>query len=205
MIKAYACYNKDEIERENSSSGGIFPLLARDVINNNGIVYAACYDEKLEVIHKRISDLDSIYYAQGSKYVSSRVSDAYRQVIMDLENGRAVLFVGTPCQCAGLDSFLKYLGKDRKQVILVDFVCHGVPSHIPWDSYKKSFSSKNGTLVSVNMRDKSSGWKNGNYSWKEVTDKGKVIVTPRKESPYLKGMIANLFLRPSCYECRSKE
>jgi len=204
ITKAYACYNLDEDERVRSSSGGVYPLIAKQILAHNGVVYAACYDDNLEVIHNRINTEDGLRASQGSKYVQSKIGNTFASVVQDMRGGKDVLFVGTPCQCAGLDSYIKGLKLDRTCLILMDFVCHGVPSNVAWKSYKNKYIKNNDRLITINMRDKSTGWRTGNYAWREVTASGKVSVTPRRQVSYMKGMLANLFIRQSCFECQFK-
>lgn len=201
---AFACYNLCEEERTISSSGGIYPLLARSVLKNAGVVYAACYDDNLNVVHKLIEGEDGIRESQGSKYVQSSLSGTFRNIISQMKVGRKVLFVGTPCQCAGLVSLVNEIKAPRSNLYVVDFVCHGVPGGVVWNAYKGSLLRRGHKLVSVNMRDKSTGWTNGNYAWKETVDNGETIVTPRRQNLFMKGMLANLYLRPSCFSCAFK-
>ena len=196
-MKAIACYSKDIISRMNSSSGGIFFLLARQVISRNGVVYAAVYTDNFNVEHCRIINEKDIEFAMGAKYAQSHLGNTYANVKSDLENGKNVLFVGTPCQCGGLKSFLN--GKD-KGMIYVDFICHGVPSHKVLEKYLTEVS-KNEKIISLNMRDKTTGWEYYSYSWKYITASGKEAVIKSHKVPYMKGFSSNLFLRPSCYNC----
>ncbi len=204
ITRAFACYGLDEKERNFSSSGGIYPLIAKEILGHNGIVYSACYDDNLDVIHKRIKTVDGLCASQGSKYVQSRIGDTFLSVAQDMRNGKNVLFVGTPCQCAGLDSYVNGLKLNRTGLVLMDFVCHGVPSNAAWKAYKNKYAKNNDRLIFINMRDKSTGWRTGNYAWREVTESGKVNITPRRQVSYMKGMLANLYLRPSCFECHFK-
>lgn len=199
----YACYSLDNEERYRSSSGGIYPLLARVMIKDSGVVFAACYDENLNVLHKRLESVSEISASQGSKYAPSKLVGIF-SAVSEAARSQQVLFVGTPCQCAGLISYLESNQSKRENVTIVDFVCHGVPSKIAWEGYKKSVNNTLGVLKSVNMRDKSSGWSKGNYSWRETLEDGDTIITPRREAPFMKGMLANIYLRPSCYNCRFK-
>ena len=196
----YACYNLNLGERMKSSSGGIYPLLARTTISNGGIVFAVCYDDNLDVVHKKITSLSEIPASQGSKYVSSKLGDTLKAIVDAAKDGQ-VLFVGTPCQCAGLISVLEASKVNRENVTIVDCVCHGVQSRVAWNLYRQSLVRSNKTLQSVYMRDKSSGWSKGNYSWMETMTDGRTIITPRREVPFMKGMLANIYLRSSCYNC----
>ena len=199
----YACYSLNTEERQRSSSGGVYPLLAREIIKDGGVVFAACYDESLNVVHRKLETVSDIPASQGSKYVASKLNDTFSAVGEEAKEKR-VLFVGTPCQCAGLISYLDHNKCNRENVVIVDCVCHGVPSRLAWEEYKKSIKNTRGELKSVNMRDKSSGWSKGNYSWRETMEDGTTIVTPRREVSFMKGMLANIYLRPSCCSCRFK-
>lgn len=201
ITKAYACYSNDEVTRLQSSSGGIYSLLAEKIIKEGGVVYAACYDDNLEVSHYRIDNLADIAKSRGSKYVTSHLGNTFYEIRELLNQGKKVLFVGTPCQCVGL---LSFIDKGNINLVCVDFICHGIPGRVAWREYKKSLSKRGMELKSVNMRDKNSGWSKVNYSWKLESKTGQYIYQHNNQNPFMKGFIADLFLRPSCYHCRFK-
>lgn len=197
MKKIYACINLDDKERMNSSSGGVYPLLAKHIVQDGGIVYAVVYNQSFETEHVRIQDIDSIAKSCGSKYIPSKLGTCFKSIKLDLESGKNVLFVGTPCQCAGLNSFLnkKYTG-----LYCIDFVCHGVPSKKAWRKYIEQY---NNFLSEINMRDKTLGWSNYNYNWKfKYLDHEKII--NQNDVTFMRGFVADLYLRPSCYNCQFK-
>lgn len=204
ITKAFACYNLIEEERSRSSSGGIYPLIAREMLCDGGVIFAACYDDNLDVVHRLIESEDGIHDSQGSKYVQSSLSKTFRSIISRLNDGGKVLFVGTPCQCAGLISLVNVTKTPRSGLYVMDFVCHGVPGRAAWNGYKKSRSLGGNNITSINMRDKSTGWTNGDYAWKETMSNGEDVVTPRRKNPFMNGMLANLYLRPSCFDCGFK-
>lgn len=194
----YACYNKNESVRKNSSSGGVFYALASYVISKHGVVFGARFNEDWEVVHGYGKTLEEISAFQGSKYVQSKMGDTFSQVKHFLEEGRLVLFSGTPCQIGGLTA---YLQKKYENLILVDFICHGVPSPLVWKNYlQEEFSGK--VIQAVNFRDKTEGWLN--YSLKLDFLNGKSYRNRRKNNIFLKGFLKDLYLRPSCYECQFK-
>ena len=131
-IKAYACYNKNIEERLKSSSGGIFILLAKEILKRNGIVFGAAFDENFNVKHISIDNEKDIEKLMGSKYVQSNMGKVYKEVKEFLENGKYILFSGTPCQIEGLKKFLK---KDYDKLYTQDIICHGVPSPKIWQMY----------------------------------------------------------------------
>lgn len=196
MKKIYGCININENERLKSSSGGIYPIIANHVISLGGVVYAVVYNEDFETEHIRIDDICNISRSCGSKYIPSKLGDTFKKIKIDLEKHIPVLFVGTPCQCAGLQSFL---GKKYKNLYCVDFICHGVPSKKAWRKYIEKFND----LKYINMRDKSKGWSNYNYSWRLVFSNYEKIINQHDIS-FMKGFVTNLYLRPSCYFCHFK-
>lgn len=197
--KSYAVFNKNEKIRLESSSGGIFSLLAEYVINNHGSVYGAVFDEDFNVKHIKINSLQDIELLRGSKYVQSRINDIFKSIKFDLKNNKIVLFTGTPCQVAGLQSFLQ---KKYNNLILMDIVCHGVPSPLVWQQYidelKQNYKQD---IKSIYFRDKSTGWKT--YSIKFLFDKDEYKNFGFKDI-YMKGFLNDIYLRPSCYNCNFK-
>lgn len=128
-----AVKNPNEKERMASSSGGVFFPLAREVINQGGVVFGAVYDEKWEVHHVYTEKIEDVYPMMGSKYLQSRIENTYKEAEIFLKQGREVLFVGSPCQIAGLRTFLR--NKEYPNLLAVDFLCHGVPSPGVWRRY----------------------------------------------------------------------
>ena len=199
--RVYACYNRNDEIRAMSSSGGIYYLLAREVLCKGGVVFAACYDG-MDVVHKRIDDENELLDSMGSKYMPSELGDTFTAVKNELTSGRIVLFAGIPCQCGGLLSYMNICNANRTNLITVDVICHGVPSKKAWRSYCNSLKDTGFNLTSVNMRDKSSGWKN--YSWKLTDTKGKSKTQLHGDNPYMNGFVGDIYLRPSCSNCRFK-
>lgn len=200
-ITAYACKNKDNETRNTSSSGGVFSLLCDYVISQNGIVFGAAFDENFNVKHIYAEELKECERFRGSKYVQSKIGDTYTKAKKFLDNGKIVLFSGTPCQISGLDSFLM---KKYENLIMVDVACHGVPSPLVYKKYIKSLEEKNKSKVSfLSFRDKSTGW--SKYSFIVDFKDGKKIKEIGSDNIYMKGFLSDIYLRPSCYDCRFKK
>ena len=145
-IISYAAQNNDESIRLQSSSGGVFTLLATETINNGGVVFGAKFDEQWNVIHDYVETIEGLANFRGSKYVQSQIGKCYKKTELFLKNGREVLFSGTPCQIAGLK---KYLIKEYKKLICVDIICHGVPSPMVWTQYIKANNNAQISQVSI--------------------------------------------------------
>ena len=196
-VSAVAAYSNDKMVVLNSSSGGVFFHLASYVIDKNGVVFGAAFDEKAVVRHIMIEAKENINKLQGSKYIQSDIGKTYISVKEELNKDRIVLFVGTPCQIAGLK---KYLGKEYTNLYLCDFVCHGVPSPEIWKMYLEENFDKD--IVSINMRCKEKGW--NNYSTRIKYNDGSTCIMDRKSSAYNKAFESNLIIRKSCFNCYFK-
>lgn len=196
----YACINNNEAIRLESSSGGLFTLISEQVIENGGAIFGANFNENFEVKHSCVEIKEKLGKVRGSKYVQSRIGDTYKQAKQLLRSGREVLFTGTPCQIAGLKS---YLGKSYDNLLCVDIVCHGVPSPEVWRKYVDYRQEKAGsTAQRISFRQKDDGWKRfsvsflfeNNTEYRETLDK----------DLYMRAFLKDVCLRPSCYACQFK-
>lgn len=226
-LEIMAAKNMNEKERIQSSSGGVFFPLAKTVLSKGGVVFGALYDKHWEVVISYTEKLEEVKAMMGSKYLQARVDSAFQDAERILREGREVLFSGTPCQIAAL---LRYLQKDYKNLLTLDFICHGVPSPGVWRRYlqeevyasarrrvanrEKSvlFSSLSTTplLESIVFRDKrKAGWKKFSFvvclQSTFTAEKNKVLLSDMHyDNPYMRGFLADIYLRPSCYHCKAK-
>ena len=227
-LAVYAAKNTNEEIRLKSSSGGVFTLLAEQVIAEGGVVFGARFNKSWEVIHDYTETVEGLEAFRGSKYVQSVIGDNFIKVKQLLADGRKVLFSGTPCQIAGLKKFLR---KDYENLLTVEVVCHGVPSPMVWRDYldykrAKRAAGKNTVSSSLNelpvitgisFRDKTNGWKK--YGFKicyaaskaaenSVSKSANIAnreITPFNEDLFMKGFLKNIYLRPSCYYCAARQ
>ncbi len=188
-------YNIDNKVREESSSGGIFSVFAEYVLKNQGVVFGAAFDDNFMVCHIEINSADELHKIRGSKYVQSKIGDSYIKAKKYLMEGKLVLFSGTPCQIAGLRS---YLGQEYDQLICVDVICMGVPSPYLWELYKDELCPG---LYSWNFRDKTKGWRH--YNIRYATE-NQIIEEPHKSNIYMQSFLKKISLRKSCYDCEFK-
>lgn len=193
-IKFYAGYNLDENDRLKSSSGAIFPLLAKHVINNNGIVFGAYYDEHMNVRHGFADTLEDCKKFKGSKYVRSNIIGIFQKVKEFLDSDRFVLFTGTPCQVNGLNIFLN---KKYDKLVRCDIICHSNPSPKVLRKYINSITKKyKSNVIDLEFRNKKNGWRKYNPT----------IVLEKKNKSiydhlYLNAFGNGIISRPSCYKC----
>lgn len=198
---AYAAINKNSQVRMNSSSGGIFTLLAEEVIKQNGIVFGATLSKDCcEVYHTSVDQIEDLQKLRGSKYLQSWMGDTYSEVKSQLENGREVLFSGTPCQIEGLKLFL-----DKKYVNLlcVDFICHGVPSPKVWKKYVRFREKSAGASAEqVFFRHKKNGWKTFTILFEFSNNT--VYEQLFSKDLFMQAFLRDACLRPSCHACKFK-
>ena len=207
-LKVYAAQSNDDELRRQSSSGGIFTLLAEAVIHEGGVVFGAKFDERWNVIHSWTDTINGLASFRGSKYVQSTIGNTYREAKEFLHQGRKVLFTSTPCQIAGLK---RYLRKEYDNLITVDIICHGVPSPLVWQKYIGEMHAK-GDITSFSFRDKTNGWAQYACSLSyiepslgtESSSKAHTQLIPRSESLFMRGFLADLYLRPSCHSCPAR-
>lgn len=193
----YGVRHKDSNEVATSQSGAAFVAISDYILKNGGIVYGAGYAEHFRVVHKRVTNKEECNELKGSKYVQSDLTGIFRQVKQDLRNGYTVLFTGTPCQTAGLHSFI---GKKlRENLLLVDIICHGVPAPYIWRDYLKYLENKhNSRILDVCFRDKRMfGWKSHRESIKFENSQERYSATT-----YTYVFYKHIMLRHSCGECK---
>lgn len=195
---AYACINRDEGIRLDSSSGGIFTLIAEKIISEAGVVFGAMFNNEFELVHQYVDKIEDLSKLRGSKYVQSKINNAYKLAQNFLNSGRTVLFTGTPCQIAGLYS---YLPRTYSNLLTIDFICHGVPSPRLWRKYIR-FREDKADIDKINFRRKNNGWKQFSVSFifKDNTEYRKIF----KKDLYMRAFLRDICLRPSCYRCEFK-
>lgn len=219
----YATYSKESRERISSASGGASSVIAKWFVNHGGVVYGCSQDNAETIHHIRIDNTDDLYRIKGSKYVQSTIGFCYKQIKEDLRNGLKVMFLGTPCQVAGLKSFMN---NRCDNLWLIDICCHGVPSqqimldnvkwikkrhHIKYDysQLRVAFRRKHpevdfGFHVDAIQPSETSEIQYGFY-WGGVCDsKSMHEVYSRLENNdyYIYGFLNGVFFRPNCYKCK---
>ena len=206
-LNVYAAKHKNEQVRLASSSGGIFTLLAERIIDENGVVFGARFNSNWNVIHDYTETKKGLTAFRGSKYVQSYMGNCYQKVKFFLQQGRKVMFTGTPCQIAGLKNYLR---KDYDNLLTVDVVCHGVPSPKVWRIYLNEIARKGGKnsvlfhpisekqeIKSINFRSKSTGWKKFSFALtlSETTADGEkntvLLSSIFTENPYMNAFLSN--------------
>ncbi len=202
-ISAFHGYNNDEKVKSNSTSGGIFYEIAKSVILNDGVVYGAAYKNDLSIGHVRVDNITDLVRLQGSKYAQSTVNKCYSDIKTDLEDGKTVLFSGTPCQVAAVNNLFK--SQFAAQLLTVDLICHGVPSQKLFTDYIKYIEkSKKSKIKSYQFRCKEKSTDFISYNTKIVFLKAKnpkTIIIDGNEDPYVLRFLSNSLQNNICFEC----
>lgn len=198
MVPAFYAFCAQDDIRSVSSSGGMFTALAQYVFDEGGVVCAAAFDEDLRLRHQFAENMEGIDKFRGSKYLQSETGDCYARIKKLLDRDTPVLFVGTPCQVAGLRC---YLGKPYERLLTADLLCHGTPSQLFFDGYVDGVSEGR-DVADVSFRDKRFGW-----NWSHIVAKrsdGTEHVGSLKQirqDPYMLAFNKNLMMRDTCYDC----
>ena len=194
---AFAAKSNDDSVRLHSSSGGAFYELASRMLRDGGYVCGAVFDDEFHVKHILSNAKEDILRMMGSKYAQSDVGYCYREVKDVLEKGCKVLFSGCPCQVAGLRTFL---GKEYPNLVLVELICHGIPSDHMLQTYIGMQERKYGAkLTKMEFRNKKKGWHNS--SVRMEFENHRIYSIPYTADAYTIGFLRNITLKSSCYDC----
>ena len=196
-----AAWNKKPEIRMRSSSGGIFYTIASTILSNGGVVFGAAWQKDMSLAHTYVTRIEDLDPLQRSKYVQSNIGDTYLKTESFLQQGKTVLYCGTPCQIAGLHSFLK---KEYPSLYTLDVLCQGVPSPSRFQKYLTEFEDSHKTkVVDCNFRTKIRGWRCGLILLLHTTTGKKYRYLNHNE--YYNAFFKEYFMRESCYSCKFKE
>lgn len=195
----FSARNKNFSQRLVSSSGSIFPPIAEWILDNNGLVVGAAYDNDFNVVHKFVESKDELRALQGSKYLQCKAdNETFKYIRKELKNGRKVLYSGMACQVEGLKSFLR---KDYDNLYTIDLICMGIPSYVVWQKYLAAFFGDE-KIKSINFKEKSIGW--DTFTFRVDTDK-RIFKERGMHNLYLRSMFLSWNMRPSCFQCPFKK
>lgn len=197
---AYAAIHKNKDVISKSSSGGAFVAIASYVLENNGMVCGCAWKDDLSAEQTFIDKIEDLRRLQGSKYVQSNIGKSFKETKEYLDRGRLVFYTGTPCQIAGLKSFLR---KKYNNLITADLICHGVPNEMFFKGYVE-YLEKNlsGKIIKFEFRDKKYGWRFiGKVTYEKnnrIYEKAVVPINSYYYNYFARGYI----YRDSCYTCK---
>lgn len=202
-LKAYSLVHKDRTVLHKSTSGGAFTAFSDMILSKGGVIFGAAMDESFIVSHIEATDVATRDKMRGSLYVQSNTGTSYSKVKDYLEEGRKVLFVGTPCQTGGLKTFLR---KPYDNLFLIEFLCHGVPNNDFFKEHVRYLEKKySGKATWYTFRSKKYAW--WTHGIEEITfEDGRKKATKLVQA-YNSLFHSNVSLRPSCLNCtyRSQE
>jgi coenzyme F420-reducing hydrogenase beta subunit len=199
-LATYAAINNSRAILSHSSSGGVFGALASFTFEHHGVVFGCAWNEKIEAEHICIKSGSNLKKLQGSKYVQSNINRSYREVEAYLKKDVQVLFAGTPCQVAGLKS---YLGQEYNNLLTAELICHGVPNQKFFNDYISYLEATlKGRIIDFNFRDKTKGW---SLRSKAIYQKNKKIYSKTISNSlayYYEYFSKGYICRESCYVCK---
>jgi coenzyme F420-reducing hydrogenase beta subunit len=195
---AFAARSRDEEARRKSSSGGVFYELASEILSEGGYICGAVFDDHFHVKHIVSNTQKDLYRMMGSKYAQSDMGMCFRQIKTLLDEGKNVLFTGCPCQVAGLRT---YIGRKHPNLLLVELICHGIPSDHMLQTYIGMQERKYGArLTRMEFRNKKKGWHNS--SVRMEFENGRVHSEPMTFDTYMQGYFRGVTLKESCFSCQ---
>lgn len=201
----YAASYKNKDISAKSASGGIFAALAKQVLTEGGIVFGSAYTEQFDVEVVPIEKIEDLPRLQGSKYVQSSMNSSFLEIKSELQTGRTVLFCGVPCQ---VEALKRYLGRGYENLLLVDIVCHGVPSNRMLKDYLSFLTDKKKMEIqSIQFRTKTKGQNvYGEIAYRQVSHTGEIAYWQEPlisyKSSYYKLFLNCQTFRDSCYHCK---
>ena len=198
--KVYSVMNKQEEVRMKSSSGAIFPELARYVIEEKqGYVVGVKFDENMKAVSAIANNMEAVKAFYGSKYVKSEFEGIFPQIKQLLKDGHTILYSGLPCECAGLRSYLR---KDYENLIICEIVCHAAPSPKILEQYMEYLKNKHGSKVkNITFRDKEKGWLIHKATMVIEFENGKELRVNARRNNYFRAFLNDYIARPSCNKC----
>ncbi len=195
---AFAAMSKNDSVRLRSSSGGMFYELAAQMLRDGGYICGAVFDAHFHVRHIVSNTENDLFRMMGSKYAQSDMGNCYREVKGKLDAGSKVLFSGCPCQVAGLRT---YLGREYENLLLVELICHGIPSDRMLQTYIGMQEKKYGAeLKKLEFRNKAKGWHRS--SVRMEFENGKTCSESMTLDTYMQGYFKCITLKESCFSCK---
>ena len=195
--QVFAVWSRDGAVRQPSTCGGAFSALAEYVLEGGGVVFGAALDNDLRVVHTAVKNVHELHRLRGSKPVQSDMGDAYQQVRLYLDQGRQVLFSGTPCQVDGL---YRYLGEHPERLLTCDVACGGVCSPGVWAQLVKSMAYvKQHRPTAVEFCGKLTGDRERRF--RVQFEGGGRYDAPMGKCELGRGIARRLFMRPACHHC----
>lgn len=199
--KFYAVRSKDDDVVDKSSSGGMLTLMAEEIFSRGGVVYGVVYGEGFRVEHARAENMEQAKAFRTSKYVQSDTEALHASVKKDLEAGKPVLVTGTPCQIAGLQSFVKHARIDDSLLYTCDNICHGVSSPLTFKDYMsilQKYIPEGDRINYLNMRHKRTP---GENTVLEIRTEKHGVIREVDDFSYYRLFLNRIANRPSCFNC----
>lgn len=193
----YMAYAKDVFDSENSASGGMFPIFAKNIISKGGYIVGVNYNKNNVAVYNIVKTWNEAKAFRGSKYVEAKHNNIYKKTEKALKTGKPVLFTGAPCKIAGLKN---YLGKEYDNLILAEIICACSSSPKILKSYLSEREvKKNSPVTSITFRDKSKGWNKVATTLKY--ENGKEESASRRQNIYYHCFVSAYLAKRSCFRC----
>ena len=194
---AFMAYAKNKLDSEHSASGGIFPVLAKNILSKGGYVVGVKYDNSLTPVYDIATTFSEAKEFRGSKYVEPLHNNIFKKTKAALESGKPVLFTGAPCKIAGLKN---YLGREYENLITAEIICACSSSSLIFKRYLNAKTDeKKSDVTKIAFRDKSKGWNNvaTTLHFKNGIEES----TKRRWNIYYHCFVSGFLAKRSCFRC----
>lgn len=198
----YRAWSRNDNTRVSSTSGGIFYEIGLWFINNGGAIAGCVYtDDYKSAEHILIDDIEGLNKLKGSKYFQSDTAGIYKKIKEKLDSGIKVLFCGTPCQMAAMNT---YLNKEYDNLYYMDFICRSINSPRAFKEYLNELEKEYGSkVVEVQLKNKKYGWQS--LASRVKFENEEESIRDKNTDWWVRGFIYNdLYTRQSCYHCKYK-
>ena len=195
--KAYAVISRNNDELQSSSSGGVFSVLARKILDSGGLV-VGCELHDGNPRHVIIQEAADLHRLRGSKYVESDLAPVFQELAEEAGSGRKILFSGTGCQIGAVKSLLG----ENENILYAEILCHGVPSRSLFQRHNDFIERKYGDkLTDIKFRSKENASWNTSYRFAYTFQSGRTVTVPAYKDAYYMNFIKGNIMRLSCYQC----
>ena len=193
--------SRDDEVLSQSTSGGFIDALCQYVLEElKGYAVGVAFNEDFLPVHRIVHDYNEAKAFRNSKYAQSDLNGVFIEVQRLLKKGADVLFIGTPCQVAGLKSFLQ---KEEPKLITVDLVCRSIPSPYLWREYLSWQETRHSDAIKeVSCRKKTYGYHSG--ALEILFESGKRYAGSNRVDYFMKSFHSDICSRLSCYDCKFK-
>ncbi len=183
--------------RQLAAVDALFVALSDAVLRRGGAVCGAVREGKFRMVHRIAEDRAGRDRMIGFHYLQSAVTQVYAKIRKVLNEGKLLLFFGTPCKIAGLNA---HLGHNYENLITLEYFCDGKVSPLIFDGYCDALEAEYHSRPVAIERCAPAADRSG-AELKITFADGAVRMIPRDRDPLVRLFRERLAQRPCCGDC----